>query len=74
MVRISFLKKFYERKFVIIFLPWSHQFKHVFWVLKRTVSLIWLRNKEINFPIYPCKFSDQDFSAGTTVERRDQIW
>ena len=39
----------------------THQFKHVFWVLKQTVSLrrffeypqniFWLRNKKVNFPV-----------------------
>ena len=35
-----------------------HQFKHVFWVLKRTVSfkypqhMFWLRNKKNNFQLY----------------------
>ena len=40
----------------------THQFKHVFWVLKRTVSLrrffwvpttyVWWRNKKNNFPVH----------------------
>ena len=43
------------RKIAIIF----YQFKHLFWVLKRTVSsrntqrMFWLRNKKTNFSVYP---------------------
>ena len=44
-------KKLYEGEIVIIFLSNIHQFKHVFWVLKRTLSLKHKRDKNSTCPL-----------------------